>query len=97
VYIDLDGKQIELMGKINSVARESKRKRKNNAPDIEKAMDAAIELAASLVVPEDDRPWHKETTWRGIMHLRGFDEFMEVLGELLQPYKDKCMKLGKFR
>jgi len=97
VYDDLNGEQQELMAQINSVHRESKRRGKNNSPDLEKAIDAACKLCASLVVPEDGKPWHRETTWRGMLKLTDFEGLMEILSELLEPYQERCRKLGKFR
>ena len=97
VYVDLTGEQEALMGELVTVHRQSKKRGKNNVPDLEKAIDAACKLAASLVVPEDGRPWHKESTWRGILKLRNTDDLMETLGELLEPYQDKCKKQASFR
>jgi len=97
VYVDLTGEQTELIGRLNSVHRESKKRGKNNVPDLEKAIDSACKLAASLVVPEEGRPWHKENTWKQMLKALTFEALMEAVSELLEPYQAKVTKLGKFR
>jgi len=97
VYMELSGEQQELLGRINAVNRETRKKGKNNIPDIKDAIDATISLCASMVVPEEGRPWHKENTWRQLFQATDLESLMGILTEMLKPYEDHCKKLGNFR
>jgi uncharacterized protein YutE (UPF0331/DUF86 family) len=94
VYVDLTGEQEELMAMINTVALQAKRK---EIPDMEMAIDAAVDLASSIIVPEDGRDWHKPEQWRKYHRMTDMERLLEMLGILLEPYKERCKKMAGFR
>jgi len=97
VYTEMSGEQQELLGRINRVNRDTRKKGKNNVPDIGDAIDATVSLCASMVSPEEGRPWHKENTWRQLFQATDLESLMGILTEMLKPYEEHCKKLGNFR
>lgn len=94
VYVDLTGEQEDYIAAITDAALKSK---KNQIPDFAAAIEAAIKLAASMVVPEDGRIWHKESTWRTFFQSTDMAALIETLEPMLEPYRDACKKMAKFR
>lgn len=94
VYSDLGGEQERLLAKINSVATS----RADGAiPDIEGAIDSAINLAASLVVHEEGRDWDDPDTWSAFHQSTSLEKLLEIIGIMLEPYRQNCKQMERFR
>jgi hypothetical protein len=93
-YTTLTGAQEALLGKINSIATSAE---KGVQPDIGGLIDATIDLAASLIVPEPGRDWDNPETWRIVHAQCGLEKVMEIIGTLLEPYRETVKQSRKFR
>jgi len=94
VYSTLTGEQETLLARINAVATSTV----NGAvPDIEGAIDSAINLAASLVVHEDGRDWDSPDTWSAFHQSTSLEKLLEIIGIMLEPYRQNCKQMERFR